>query len=166
MASRWRVPHGFLPSTSASRPAAAGLGARGAGARLKVFLAGVDGGLLRAGRARGGRSYPDGTVSPAHPSPSHARGLRGVESSGRFEKARGGRGGARGRSAGRALIGRGAACRYSSPGPGPRPSWFWCGESHARPTVLDSFPVSDFKFPLLRTCIPTCLTLDLGLQES
>lgn len=163
MASRWRVPHGFLPSTGTSRPAAAG---RGAGPASRCFWRELMGGLVRAGRARGGRSYPDGTVSPAHPSPSHARGLRGVESSGRFEKARGGRGGARGRSAGRALIGRGEACRSSSPGPGPRPCWVWCWESHAHPTGLDGFPASDFKFPLLRTCIPTCLTLDLGLQES
>ena len=40
------------------------------------------------------------------------------------------------------------------------------GESLARPMGLDGFPASDFKFPLLRTCIPTCLTLGLGLQES
>lgn len=63
----------------------------GGGGGLEVFLAGVGGGV-RAGGVRQGRSYPDWTVSPAHPSPSHARGLWGVESSGRFEKARGGRG--------------------------------------------------------------------------
>lgn len=49
------------------------------GGRRKVFLAGVGGGV-RTGRAREGRSYPDRTVSPAYPAPSHARGLRGVMS--------------------------------------------------------------------------------------
>lgn len=65
---------------------------QGWGVASRCFWRELGGGFVSAGLAREGRSYPDRTVSPAHPSPSHARGLRGVVSSGRFEKARGGRG--------------------------------------------------------------------------
>lgn len=95
-----KLPQGRFPG-----PAPPAELLRGWGWPRDVF--GGSWGGVRAGRAREGRSYPDRTVSPAHPSPSHARGLRGVVSSERFEKARGEGGGARGRSAGRALIGRG-----------------------------------------------------------
>ena len=95
------------------------------GGRRKVFLAGVGGGV-RTVRAREGRSYPDRTVSPAYPAPSHARGLRGVVSSGRFEKARGGRGRGQGPVCRAFSDWPGAACCFSSPGPGPRPPWVGC----------------------------------------
>lgn len=52
-------------------------------AELRRRLGGVFGGSweggVRAGRVREGRSYPDRTVGPASPSPSHARGPRSVE---------------------------------------------------------------------------------------
>lgn len=76
--------------------------------------------------AREGRGYPDRTVSPAYPSPSHARGLWGVVSSGRFEKARGGRGRGQGPEHRACSDWPGAATRFSSFGPGPRPSWVRC----------------------------------------
>lgn len=114
------LPHGRFPG-----PAPPAELLRGWGWPGDVF-GGSWGGGFSAGRAREGRSYPDRTVSPAHPSPSHARGLRGVVSSGRFEKARGGRGRGQGPERRACSDWPGAATRFSSLGPGPRPSWVRC----------------------------------------
>lgn len=101
------LPHGQFPGPAPPAELLRGWGG------LEMFLAGVGGGV-RAGRAQEGRSHPDRTVSPAHPSPSHARGLRGVVSSGRFEKARGGRGRGQGPERRACSDWPGAATRFSS----------------------------------------------------
>nr|KAF6378697.1 hypothetical protein mMyoMyo1_009623 [Myotis myotis] len=101
----WRLAHGPLPS-------------RGwVGGGFKVILAGVGG--ASTGRSPGWAESSDRTVSPAHPSPFHARGLLGVVSSDSKRRGEEG-GGARGRSIERVLIGRGPLSGQGHAHPGGR----------------------------------------------
>lgn len=113
------LPHGRFPG-----PAPPAELLRGWGRPRDVFGGSWGGASARGEPGKGG--VTDRTVSPAHPSPSHARGLRGVVSSGRFEKARGGRGRGQGPERRACSDWPGAPTRFSSLGPGPRPFWVRC----------------------------------------
>lgn len=156
--SRWWGTPRFFSGDCPTRPSAARVGAA-----ARCFWRELVGASARGEPGKGGVTRIGPLAPPIPPLPTRAgSGVLWVRGDSKRRGEEGG--GARGRSVGHALIGRGRPAAFPRLGQGhAHPG---SGAESNAPPGLDRVADSDFKFQVLRPCIPTVLVLVWGLQES